>query len=101
MHPHQPLLALAYLYHYLNWFSKVEMIGWVRISPIRVVATLSLWIGAVALYFNNYVLGFAVLLALGFMHVVLEFPLNHRSFREIGSHLRSKLVPSPDSRPGH
>ncbi len=95
------VLALAYLYHYLNWFSKVEVIGWARISPTRAGAILSLWIGAVALYFHNYLLGFTVLLMLSFMHVVLEFPLNHRSFRDISSHLRSKLASSPDAHPGH
>ena len=89
------VLALAYLYHYLNWFSKVEVIGWARISPTRAGTILSLWICAVALYFHNYVLGFAVLLILSFMHVVLEFPLNHRSFREIGSLARSRLSSSP------
>lgn len=89
------ILALAYLYHYLNWFSKVEVIGWARISPTRAVAIVSLWIGAVALYFHNYLLGFAVLLILSFMHVVLEFPLNHRSFRDIGSLVRTRLAPSP------
>ena len=36
------VLALAYLYHYLNWFSKVELIGWARISPARGVAILTL-----------------------------------------------------------
>ncbi len=95
------VLALAYLYHYLNWFSKVEVIGWARISSTRAGAILSLWGGAVALYFHSYLAGFAVLLILSFMHVVLEFPLNHRSFREIGSHLRSKPVPSPGGQPGH
>lgn len=89
------VLALAYLYHYLNWFSKVEVIGWARISPTRAGAILSLWIGAVALYFHDYLLGFAVLLILSFMHVVLEFPLNHRSFREIGSLVRNRISSLP------
>ncbi len=89
------VLALAYLYHYLNWFSKVEAIGWARISPTRAGAILSLWVCAVALYFHNYLLGFAVLLILSFMHVVLEFPLNHRSFRDIGSLVRSRLASQP------
>lgn len=84
------VLALAYLYHYLNWFSKVEVIGLARISPKRGAIILALWICAVALYFQNYLLGFTVLLILSFMHVVLEFPLNHRSFREIGGHLRTR-----------
>lgn len=89
------VLALAYLYHYLNWFSKVEVIGWARISPTRAGAILSLWICSVALYFHNYLLGFAVLLILSFMHVVLEFPLNHRSFRDIGSLAWNRLSSSP------
>lgn len=82
------VLALAYLYHYLNWFSKVEVIGWARMSPRRGVAIGALWAGAVALYFANYLLGFTVLLVLSFLHVVLEFPLNHRALRELGQRLR-------------
>jgi len=86
------VLALAYLYHYLNWFSKVEVIGWARMSPLRGIAIGVLWICAVALYFRNYLLGFTVLLTLSFLHVVLEFPLNHRSFREIGQRLRERVA---------
>ena len=93
------LLALAYLYHYLNWFSKIELIGWARISPARGVAIALLWLGAVALYFYHYILGFAVLLMLSFMHVVLEFPLNHRSFRDIGGLLGAKLSARPVHKP--
>jgi hypothetical protein len=89
------VLALAYLYHYLNWFSKVQLIGWARISPVRGTAILALWVGAVALYFYDYLLGFVLLLILSFMHVVLEFPLNHRSFREIGGLMGTKLSPKP------
>lgn len=89
------VLALAYLYHYLNWFSKVELIGWARVSPVRGIAIVALWLGAVALYFHDYLLGFVLLLMLSFMHVVLEFPLNHRSFREIGGLVGSKLSPRP------
>jgi hypothetical protein len=75
------------------------VIGWAQISPTRAAAILSLWIGAVALYFQNYLLGFAVLLTLSFMHVVLEFPLNHRSFREIGGLMGAKLAARPTQRP--
>ncbi len=81
------VLALAYLYHYLNWFSKVEVIGWARISPLRGALIGAAWIGASALYFRDYLLGFTVLLLLSFLHVVLEFPLNHRTFRELGERL--------------
>lgn len=81
------VLALAYLYHYLNWFSKVEVIGWARMSPVRGALIGAAWLGAIALYFHDYLLGFIVLLLLSFLHVVLEFPLNHRSFRELGERL--------------
>lgn len=86
------VLALAYLYHYLNWFSKVELIGWAKVSPGRGLVILALWVGAVAVYFDNYLTGFTLLLILSFMHVVLEFPLNHRSFREIGGLLRARFA---------
>lgn len=86
------LLAFAYLYHYLNWFSKIDLIGWGRISPARTAAIAALWIGAVALYFHNYLIGFAFLFILSFMHVVLEFPLNHQSMREIYARVASKAV---------
>lgn len=89
------VLALAYLFHYLNWFSKVQLIGWARISPTRGAIITALWLGSVALYFHNYLLGFALLLILSFMHVVLEFPLNHRSFREIGGFFGPKSAPRP------
>jgi hypothetical protein len=89
------VLALAYLYHYLNWFSKVQLIGWARISPMRGGIIVALWLGSVAVYFHNYLLGFALLLILSFMHVVLELPLNHRSFREIGGFFGKKLSPRP------
>ncbi len=82
------VLALAYLYHYLNWFSKVEVIGWAKVSPKRGATILALWVFSVGFYFVDYVLGFVLLLALSFLHVVLEFPLNHRSFREMFGMLR-------------
>lgn len=82
------VLALAYLYHYLNWFSKVEVIGWARISPKRGALIVALWVFAAGFYFVDYALGFMLLLTLSFLHVVLEFPLNHRSFREMFGMLR-------------
>jgi hypothetical protein len=86
------MLALAYLYHYLNWFAKVGVIGWARISPTRACTIAALWACSVALYFYNYLIGFAVLFALSFMHVVLEFPLNHRSFREMGKRIGDRIA---------
>ncbi len=89
------LIAFAYTYHYLNWFTKTSVIGWHRISKARAAAILLLWIAAVAVYAYSYVLGFVVLYALSVLHVMLELPLNHQSFAGIGRELRTLLTPKP------
>jgi len=80
-------IAFAYTYHYLNWFSKIKIIKWHKVSPARLVVIAILWVIAVACYAWSYELGFKVLFCLSFMHVFLEFPLNHLSilgtFREL------------------
>jgi len=85
------LIAFAYTYHYINWFSKTRIINWHRISISRAVIIGLIWAASVALYFYNYRLGIKWLLLLSLIHVILEFPLNHRSFIGIGRELRSKL----------
>lgn len=79
------VLAFSYLYHYLNWFSKTSVIGWTNISLKRATFIVVCWIGSVVLYAYNFVLGFQFLLALSFLHVLLEFPLNHITIRQICS----------------
>jgi hypothetical protein len=86
------LIAFAYTYHYINWFSKTRIINWHRISITRAVIIGLIWAASVALYFYNYRLGIKWLLLLSLIHVILEFPLNHRSFIGIGRELRSKLI---------
>jgi hypothetical protein len=81
------LIAFAYTYHYLNWFTKTSVIGWHRISGTRAWAILLLWLGALAVYAYSYVLGFVVLYSLSVLHVMLELPLNHQSFAGIGKEL--------------
>ena len=39
-------IAFAYLYHYLNWFSKTEVIRWHKVPKLRFAAVIVLWIGA-------------------------------------------------------
>jgi hypothetical protein len=77
------LIAFAYTYHYLNWFTKTSVIGWNRIPRARALAIIAAWVGAVAIYAWDYLLGFAVLYALSALHVMLELPLNHLSFAGI------------------
>jgi hypothetical protein len=81
------LIAFAYTYHYINWFSKTRIINWHQISRARAVFIGVIWIASVALYFYNYRLGIKWLFLLSLTHVILEFPLNHRSFIEIGKEL--------------
>ncbi len=76
-------VAFAYTYHYLNWFSKTKVIGWLENNKIKIFAILILWILSVSIYFFDYILGFKILLFLSFMHVVLEFPLNWISIKTL------------------
>ncbi len=77
-------IAFAYLYHYLNWFSKTEVIRWHKVPKIRFAAVIVLWIAASVFYTIDYSLGLSVLFFLSFSHVLLEFPLNIISIVGIG-----------------
>lgn len=77
-------IAFAYLYHYLNWFSKTEVIRWHKVPKIRFAAVIVLWIAASVFYTMDYSLGLSVLFFLSFTHVLLEFPLNIMSIVGIG-----------------
>ena len=73
-------LSFAYTYHYLNWFSKVELIRWHQISPRRWTVIIGLYLAAIGLYLYDYTIGFKVLIYLSLLHVLLEFPLNIQTF---------------------
>ena len=77
-------IAFAYMYHYLNWFSKTEVIRWHKVPKIRFAAVLLIWLSACGLYAYNYALGLSFLFFLSFTHVLLEFPLNMVSIVGIG-----------------
>ena len=77
-------IAFAYLYHYLNWFSKTEIIRWHKVPKIRFIAVLLIWIAACVVYLIDYGLGLTFLFFLSFTHVLLEFPLNMMSIVGIG-----------------
>jgi hypothetical protein len=77
-------IAFAYTYHYLNWFSKTSIIRWHQVDRTRLICIVALWLLAVALYGFDYRVGFIALYTLSFMHVFLEFPLNWRSFIDLG-----------------
>ncbi len=78
------IIAFAYLYHYLNWFSKTEIIRWHQVPKVRFALVIFLWLLACGLYAYNYSLGLTYLFFLSFCHVLLEFPLNIVSIVGIG-----------------
>lgn len=72
-------IAFSYTYHYLNWFSKTSIIKWHEVSRARAATIIVLWLGAVGVFAYDYRVGISVLYALSLLHVMLEFPLNHRT----------------------
>jgi hypothetical protein len=76
-------IAFAYMYHYLNWFSKTEIIRWHKVPKIRFVVVIVLWLASLALYKYDYAVGLRWLFFLSFCHVLLEFPLNFVSIKGI------------------
>lgn len=82
------LIAFAYTYHYLNWFSKTSIIRWHDVPRKRLAAIIAGWLVAVAVYANEYTVGLSLLYMLSLLHVLLEFPLNHRTFAGIATELR-------------
>jgi hypothetical protein len=82
------LIAFAYTYHYLNWFSKTSVIKWHEVPKAWLITTAMLWIGSVILYYVDYMLGLQALLLLSMLHVFLEFPLNFRSMQGIGQSVK-------------
>jgi hypothetical protein len=76
-------IAFAYTYHYLNWFSKTNIIKWHEVPKARFVGVLVLWLFSIILYIKSYILGFEWLYFLSFLHVLLEFPLNFVSIKGI------------------
>jgi hypothetical protein len=78
------VLSFAYTYHYVNWFIKAEIIGWRRIPKGRLVTIGALGLSATGLYLYDFGLGITVLISLSLAHVVLEFPLNAISLRQLG-----------------
>lgn len=74
------LIAFAYLYHYLNWFSKTSIIGWNRISWPRALAIIALWMASLWIYSIDVRTGLIILMTLSFAHGFLELPLDHQTF---------------------
>ena len=89
------LIAFAYTYHYLNWFSKTSIIKWHEIPRTRSTLIVGLWLASLVLYAYSYETGMIALYFLSVLHVMLEFPLNHHTFVGIGRELQA-FAPPPN-----
>lgn len=80
----QIFIAFAYTYHYLNWFSKTSIIRWDKgISTTKLKTILAIWLISVSIYLYNFKVGFVLLSSLSILHVVLEFPLNAITIKDL------------------
>lgn len=85
----QRFIAFAYTYHYLNWFSKTEIIKWHQVPRQWLIGSVFIWMASIALYLYDYRTGLVALFFLSLLHVFLEFPLNFRSILGIKDELRN------------
>ncbi|MEY3417913.1 MAG: hypothetical protein RL711_1941 [Bacteroidota bacterium] len=83
-------IAFAYTYHYLNWFSKTSVIKWHEVPKLRLLVVVFAWCSAMAIYIYDYSLGFMVMYLLSFLHVLLEFPLNHKTIIGIVKEIKAR-----------
>lgn len=86
------LIAFAYTYHYLNWFSKTSIIQWHNIPRARFIGVLAIWISSLMAFAVSYQLGLRLFYFLSIIHVLLEFPLNHLTMINIGKEGKKLLV---------
>jgi len=75
------LLAFIYLFHYLNWFAKTELLQWHKVSRRSWAWIAMLYSVSVVCYLWNFVVGFYIVNFLSMLHVFLEFPLNWHTGR--------------------
>lgn len=82
------LIAFSYTYHYLNWFSKTQIIKWHEVPKRQLSIIVTLWVFSVMLYALDYNLGLIALYFLSMLHVLMEFPLNYRTFIGLGVEMK-------------
>ena len=87
----QIFIAFCYTYHYLNWFSKTQVIGWHKtISKTKFAFIGLIWLSLVFLFWYDYETAYLVLFFLAILHIILEFPLNITCIKEIVLKLKPK-----------
>jgi hypothetical protein len=89
------LFAFVYLFHYLNWFAKTELLEWHKVSRRGWAAIVVLYAASMGAYVWNFQFGFLVATFLSMLHVLLEFPLNWHTLRFLSDKVRRRrLVPA-------
>lgn len=88
------IFAFAYLFHYLNWFTKTELLEWHRISRRGWAIVAALYTASLAAYGVDLRLGLSVGAFLSLLHVLLEFPLNWHTLRGLLSQARESAARS-------
>lgn len=81
-------LSFAFTFHYLNWFSKINVIRWHDISRRRTIIIVSLYLLSIALFLYKYYIGLLALIFLSIYHIITEFPLNIITFKSLFSRLK-------------
>ena len=80
----QIFVAFAYTYHYLNWFSKTSIIRWDKaMTKSKIITILTIWVISISIYLYSFKIGYIILIFLSLIHVLLEFPLNITTIREL------------------
>jgi len=81
------VFAFAYLFHYLNWFAKTELLELHKIPRREWAAIALVYVACLASFGVSFRFGFMVSSFLSVLHVVLEFPLNWHTLRFVaGNH---------------
>jgi len=53
----QGFIAFAYTYHYLNWFSKTEVIKWYKVPRRQVILSIGIWLLSIVIHLLDVKLG--------------------------------------------
>jgi hypothetical protein len=69
-------LSFAFTFHYLNWFSKINVIKWHDVSRRRMSIIIVLYLLSISLFLYDYYTGLLALIFLSIYHIITEFPLN-------------------------
>jgi hypothetical protein len=88
------VFAFTYLFHYLNWFGKAELLEWHKIPARSWVLIGTLYAVSMGLYLWNFEVGFLVVNFLSLLHVLLEFPLDFQAIRFVTRKWVSKEPPA-------